>query len=163
MSEYPMWQQERALLNQRIEALRQQQVCSSCYDLATGALFRHQSVIYEDHAFKVVLELYPRMLGHTIVLYKPHYEDITELSDAESGRLFQFCTHVAKAIKGGLGAEKVYVNTMCDGELNHVHIQLFPRYPGDPTGSTRFVAPRGPILDGESCARRIQTALAALD
>jgi len=163
MSDYPLWHHERALLNQRIAALRQQQICYSCHDLATGALFGHQCVIYEDHEFKVVLELYPRMPGHTIVLYKPHREDITALSDDESGRLFQLCTRVAKAIKVGLGAEKVYVNTMCDGEINHVHIQLFPRYPGDPIGSTRFVAPRGPLMDGELCAQRIQTALAGLD
>jgi len=159
MSELPHWQQERTILNQRIEALRQQHICYSCYDLATGELFGHQAVIYEDSAVKAVLELYPRMVGHTIVVYKPHREDITELTPDEAACLFQRCIDIAKAIKVGLGAEKVYLNTMCDGAINHVHIQLFPRYPGDPIGSTRFVAPRNSLANGDMLAQRIRGAL----
>jgi diadenosine tetraphosphate (Ap4A) HIT family hydrolase len=48
---------------------------------------------------------------------------------------------------------------MCDGGINHLHLQLFPRYSGDPIGSTRFVAPRGPVIDGAETARRIRAAL----
>lgn len=71
------------------------------------------------------------------------------------------CVRMANAIKRGLGAEKVYLNTMCDGPLTHLHLQLFPRYAGDPIGSTRFVADRGPLLDGDEIARRIRAALEA--
>ncbi len=159
MSETTTWHHERVNLNDRIEALRREGICYSCYDLTTGDLFQQQVVIYEDHDFKAVLELYPRMPGHTIVLYKPHREDLTELTDDEAGRLFQLCTRMAKAIKQGLGAAKVYLNTMCDGELNHLHIQLLPRYPGDPIGSTRFVAPRGPLVNGDALAQQIRSAL----
>jgi hypothetical protein len=48
---------------------------------------------------------------------------------------------------------------MCDGPINHLHLQLFPRYPGEPIGSTRFVAPRQPLIDGEAIARLIRAAL----
>ncbi len=57
----------------------------------------------------MVLEPYPRARGHTIVVYKPHREDISELSEEEAGRVFEVCVRMVKAIKEGLGAEKVYL------------------------------------------------------
>jgi histidine triad (HIT) family protein len=150
------------LLRKRIEELRQHGICYACHDLRTGELFSHQDVVFEDTQFRVALDLNPRMRGHTIVLYKPHREDLSELSQEEAGRVFAFCALVTRAIKEGLGAEKVYLNTMCDGGINHFHVQLFPRYPGDPIGSERFVAPRGPVVDGPETARRIRAALLRL-
>jgi len=153
------WQQARESLKDRIEALRQQGLCYICYDQCTGQLFRQQPVIYEDEQFKVVLDLYPRTRGHTIVIYKPHREDISQLTEDETAKLFQLCVRLVSAIKQALGAVKVYLNTMCDGAINHIHVQLLPRYEGDSIGSKRFVAPRTPLTDGEMTARRIRFSL----
>ncbi|GCE09556.1 HIT family protein [Dictyobacter aurantiacus] len=159
MNTTPSWEEDRHRLNQEIEALRERGICYSCHDLATGSIFGQQALIHEDDQFKVVLDQYPRMLGHTIVIYKPHREDISELSDEEVKSLFQRCLQVIKVLKIALHAEKVYLNTMCDGSINHVHIQLFPRYAGDPIGSKRFVLPRGSLENGEELARQIRYAL----
>ncbi len=94
-------------------------------------------------------------------MYKPHREDVSELSEDEAGRVFEECVRVVKAIKEGLGAEKVYLVTMCDGELNHLHLQLLPRYAWERIGSTRLVAHREPLVDGEETARLIGSALRA--
>jgi len=154
------WRQERDELGRRIEALRRQGICYQCYNAETGgSLFGHEHIIYEDHSFKVVLEPYPRTRGHTIVVYKPHREDISKLTEDEAGKLFVLCVRMVKAMKAGLGADKVYLNTMCDGGMNHLHVQLLPRYAGDETGSTLFVAPRGPLVDGGVIASRIRSAL----
>ncbi len=156
------WRERRKQLLGRVEELRRKGLCYSCHDLRTGELFGDQHIVFDDGLFRVALDLYPRMRGHTILLYKPHREDLSELTDDEAGRIFAFCVLVTKAIKEGLGADKVYVNTMCDGGINHFHLQLFPRYPGDPVGSERFVAPRGPMIDGADTARRIREALVRL-
>ena len=161
MSNSNNWKRKREQVLRRIEELRRQGICYSCYDLETGQVFGDQHIVYEDHLFKVVLESYPRMKGHTIVVYKPHREDISFLSEEEASRMFQMCVRVVRAIKKALGAEKVYLNTMCDGEINHVHIQLFPRYAGDPMGSERFVSERGPLTNGREIAQRIRSALRA--
>ena len=153
------WRQKREALKDRIETLRQQGVCYICHDQRTEQVFGQQPVIYEDDRFKVVLDLYPRARGHTIVVYKPHREDISQLTEEETAVLFQLCVRVVNAIKQALGADKVYLYTMCDGDINHLHIQLLPRYSGDPIGSKRFVAPRAPLTDGEATARRIRLAL----
>ena len=121
----------------RIAALRARNVCYVCHDLATGEVFPDQTIIEEDERFRVVLDLNPRARGHTIVIYKPHRADFTELAPEETAALFTRCTRVANAIKRGLGAEKVYLVTMCDGGLNHLHVQLLPRFAGEPVGSKR--------------------------
>ncbi len=154
------WQQERAELSERINALRAQGQCPTCYDLETGALFRNEEgLLYEDEQFKVVLERYPRMRGHTIIIYKPHREDIFELRDDESSDVMRMCLRVIHALKTGLGAEKVYLNTMYDGPRNHLHLQLFPRYAGEETGSKRFVLPRRRIEDAAQTAALIHASL----
>ena len=159
MSTTPVWVQQRTQRNAQIAALQKQGICYICHDLATDEVFGGQTLIHEDAHFRAVLDDYPRMLGHTIVVYKPHREDISVLSEEEAGQLFGFCGKIIRAIKAGLGAEKVYLNTMCDGNINHLHLQLFPRYPGDPIGSIRFVAPRGPLANGEAIAQAIRLVL----
>jgi diadenosine tetraphosphate (Ap4A) HIT family hydrolase len=150
----------REAINGQVERLRQEGICPTCFDLQNdGALYGNRYVIYEDELFKVALETFPRMPGHTIVIYKPHREDLSELSPDEAGPVLQMCLSVTQALERSLGAGKVYLNTMCDGSINHLHLQLFPRYPGEPIGSTRFVLPRQPISEGEETTRRVRAAL----
>jgi diadenosine tetraphosphate (Ap4A) HIT family hydrolase len=130
-------------LDRKIGLLRSRAVCDICHDLETGEVFVDQPTIYDDDRFRVVPALFPRMKGHTIVIFKPHREDVSEVTVEEASEIFGLCVRLVNAIKQGIGAEKVYLNTMCDGEINHLHVQLFPRYAGDRIGSSRFVAPRG--------------------
>lgn len=153
------WKQKRARLMARIEDLERQGICYSCKDLETREVFGNQFVIYEDESFKVALDPYPRANGHTIVVYKPHRDDFSHLSEQEAGRVFAFCLRITKAIKRALGAEKVYIYSMCDGRINHLHVQLLPRYQGESIGSRRFVAERQPLVDGEMIAQRIQAQI----
>ncbi len=45
-------------------------------------------------------------------------------------------------LKNTYNAESVYLCTMCDGLMNHFHIQLIPRYSFEKRGSKNFVKPR---------------------
>lgn len=146
-------------LGQRIQALRAKGICPTCRDIEQGDVYVGQSVIYDEERVRVVLDQYPRSRGQTIVVWKPHHEDFTTLAPDETAVLFQRCTEVANAIKRGLGAEKVYLVSMCDGFPNHLHIQLLPRFAGEPTGSKRFVGARVPLEDGPELARRLREAL----
>jgi diadenosine tetraphosphate (Ap4A) HIT family hydrolase len=143
----------------RVAELCARNVCYCCHDLATGEVLPDQPIIHGDERFRVVLDLNPRAHGQTIVVYKPHRADFTELTPEETASLFALCTRVANAIKQGLGAERVYLVTMCDGEINHLHVQLLPRYAGESIGSKRFVAPRVPLQGGEELASAIRAEL----
>jgi hypothetical protein len=58
------WQQEREQTNRRVEALRQEGVCPTRYDLQTGGqLYGNEYLVYEDELFKVALECYARASG----------------------------------------------------------------------------------------------------
>ena len=45
-------------------------------------------------------------------------------------------------IKKVYNSESVYLCTMCDGPMNHFHVQLIPRYSFEKRGSKNFVKPR---------------------
>src|SRR6266851_3849072 len=85
------WQSQRDALMQKINTLRQQGLCYVCHHAATGDVFENEAIVYEDAVFRVTLDAYPRTPGHTIVVYKPHRDDISELTDAEAAALFQLC------------------------------------------------------------------------
>ncbi len=72
----------------RVENLRARNICYSCHDLATGEVFPDQPIIYDDERFRVVLDLHPRAHGQTIVVYKPHRADFTELRPEETAAFF---------------------------------------------------------------------------
>jgi diadenosine tetraphosphate (Ap4A) HIT family hydrolase len=156
------WRRERGEVLSRIQNLRRQGVCYICRDLETQEVFGEQHVIYEDDLFRLVLEMYPRVEGHTIVVYKPHRDDLSDLSEEEAGVVFEMCVATVKAIKDALGAEKVYLLSMCDGPINHLNFQLMPRYPGNLMGYRRLAMERRPLQQGAETAGLIRKALFAL-
>ena len=56
-------------------------------------------------------------------------------------------------------AESVYLCTMCDGPMNHFHIQLIPRYSFEKRGSSNFVKPRLPYKEDLSKINEIRKLL----
>ena len=155
------WEIQRTEIAERVVALRTKGVCPTCHDLEAGDLFGSNGrLLFEDERFLVVLERFPRMWGHSVIVYKPHRDDISELGDDEAGSVMLMVLRIVRALKEGLSAEKVYVNTMCDGTPNHLHFQLFPRFAGDEIGSRRFVLPRAPIEGAEQAAAAVRRALA---
>ncbi|HEU0164317.1 MAG TPA: HIT domain-containing protein, partial [Thermomicrobiales bacterium] len=103
------------VLGERIAELRAAGICPTCRDIAQGDVFVDQVIVTEDEQMRVVLDQFPRAHGQVIVVWKEHHEDFTTLAPVETGALFTRCTEIAFAIKIGLGAEKIYLVTMCDG------------------------------------------------
>lgn len=149
----------REALTRRIADLQAQGICPTCRDLHHGEVFTGQPMLTDTETVRVVLDAYPQMPGHTIVIWKPHHEDFTTLEPGDTARFFGACTEVANALKVALDAEKVYLVTMCDGYPNHLHVQLMPRYAGEDIGPHRLVRQRTALVDGESIADRIRAAL----
>jgi diadenosine tetraphosphate (Ap4A) HIT family hydrolase len=56
--------------------------------------------------------------------------------------VFKFAKKAMNIIKEIYDSESVYLCTMCDGPMNHFHLQLIPRYKEEKRGSTNFVKPR---------------------
>jgi diadenosine tetraphosphate (Ap4A) HIT family hydrolase len=114
---------------------------------------------YEDELVCCMLEAWPRNPGHSIVLVKPHFEDLSVMPLAVAAKVLPVILAATGALKATLGAEKVYLCTMCDGQRNHLHFQLIPRMPGDPiTGSKLFVKDRACVEDWADLVQELRCA-----
>ena len=65
-----------------------------------------------------------------------------DIDDSLCDYVFKFAKNTMNIIKEVYKSESVYLCTMCDGPMNHFHIQLIPRYKEEKRGSTNFVKPR---------------------
>jgi histidine triad (HIT) family protein len=159
----PQDEAERQAIGRRAEELRQGGICPTCHNLKHGGVYPpvDERLIYQDDVVVCFLERYPRNPGHTIVLVRPHFEDILRLPEAVAQQVYPVMHAVAKALEAVLGAEKVYVCSMCDGKRNHLHYQLIPRLPGDEArGSRLFVKARGVLDESADVVQALRSALA---
>lgn len=148
----PMTEQDRrarAAIEQRYADLVNQNICPSCHQLATGSVFPNQQdqVVYHDDRLSCLLESYPRGLGHTIIVAREHYADTAEMPLELGYHMLRVSQALMHALKAVVGAEKVYLVTMCSGRLSHVHWQLIPRMPGEMSGGKVFASPRGVLTN----------------
>ena len=65
-----------------------------------------------------------------------------EIDDETCNEIFVLAKKIMNILKDVYNAESVYLCTMCDGPMNHFHIQLIPRYSFEKRGSKNFVKPR---------------------
>lgn len=144
---------DELLLKERMEKIRGFQnkgICFSCENFITGDVFPDDGlIIYEDELVRCQFEKFPRAVGQTIIVSKEHYEDISEMPIELGTHILKICNAIIKLHKEILGAEKVYMCTICDGKRNHLHFQLFPRLKGEPIGYQNFVREEGILKDYE--------------
>ena len=148
----------RQTFAEQVEALKNVGECPTCYGIYPPA---DDKIFYEDARIICMLEAYPRNPGHTILAFKAHYDDISELPPAEGAAIYPVMHKAIHALKVHLGAEKVYVCTMCDGKRNHLHFQLIPRLAGDAIqGSRLFVKTRQVLSAFEDDIIRLRQLMA---
>lgn len=120
-------------------------ICPTCYDRANGfCLYGDpaQKLLYENELFECSLIGAPRAPGHAVIISKAHYKDMMDIPDDLCTAVYLFAKKAMNAIKSVYGAESVYLCTMCDGPMNHFHVQLIPRYADEKRGSKNFVKER---------------------
>ncbi len=120
-------------------------ICPTCYDREHGNCLYGDSgprMLYENERFECMLIGNPRAEGHAIISTKAHYKDMMELPEKLCGEIYCFAQKTMIALKQVYGAESVYLCTMCDGPMNHFHVQMIPRYSHERRGSRNFVKPR---------------------
>ena len=122
-----------------------QGICPTCYDLEHDrCLYGDPTdcILYENDRFTCLLITNPRCPGHTIISTKQHYKDMMDLPPELCQEIYGFAQRVMIALKSVYEAESVYLCTMCDGTMNHFHVQMIPRYAYEQRGSKNFIKPR---------------------
>ncbi|WP_130808293.1 HIT family protein [Senegalia massiliensis] len=141
-------EQELKQRGRNIRDLQEKGICFGCDNFRTGGIFPDDGlIIYEDEKIRCQFEKYPRATGQTIIVSKEHYEDISEMPLELGTYILKISNEIIKLHKEILGAEKVYMCTLCDGKRNHLHFQLFPRLKGEPIGYGNFVREEGILMD----------------
>ncbi len=120
-------------------------ICPTCFNRENnGVVFGddQDKMIYEDEKFACFLVGNPRAEGHVAISTKKHFKDMMEIDDETCQEVFVIAKKMMNIIKEVYGSESVYLCTMCDGPMNHFHLQLIPRYSFEKRGSKNFVKPR---------------------
>jgi len=132
------------------ESLTYQGICPTCYNRSHNYCLtgdETEQTIYENSLFKCILIKEPRADGHAVIVSQEHYKDMMALPDELCSTMYVFAKKAMIALKTVYKAESVYLCTMCDGPMNHFHIQLIPRYAFEQRGSKNFIKPRKNYTD----------------
>lgn len=116
--------------------------CLFC-ELVANPSQRGQTV-FEDGTLLVILDDFPKSIGHTLVILKEHQPDVTSILPEAAAAMGQQVTRVAAAIKNALGAKFIYVASIGE-QVQHVHYHLIPRYEKDGKGFIHFMSSRGKL------------------
>lgn len=144
------------------EMLTDRGICPTCYNRAHGYCLtgdETDQTIYENAQFKCVLITEPRAPGHAVIVSQAHYKDMMEIPDALCSAVYVFAKKAMNALKTVYGAQSVYLCTMCDGPMNHFHVQLIPRYAEEKRGSLNFVKPRQAYVADQEKIKQLRAML----
>jgi len=91
--------------------------------------------IYEDERFFVMLDRFPKCLGHVLILPKKHAPHLYTLPEEEAQALMPLAQKIAAALHKVLGFDGLNLvqnNGEAAGQqVMHFHLHLIPRYEGD--------------------------------
>ena len=97
------------------------------------------SKIFEDDDLIVILDLFPVIKGHTLIIPKKHSEFIKDVEKDLSAKIFLTGIRTAEAIrKSEIRPDGINFH-LSDGraagqEIPHVHLHIIPRFRGDGLG-----------------------------
>ena len=106
-------------------------ICPTCYDRRNDRCLYGDitdRLLFENDLFECFLVSNPRADGHVVISTKKHYKDMMEIPDELCSDIFIFAKKLMNILKSVYDSESVYLCTMCDGPMNHFHLQLIPRY-----------------------------------
>lgn len=137
-------------------------ICPTCYDRRNDRCLYGDitdKLLFENDLFECFLVSNPRADGHVAISTKKHYKDMMEIPDELCSDIFIFSKKVMNILKSVYDSESVYLCTMCDGPMNHFHLQLIPRYNFEKRGSNNFVKPRKDYIEDKEKINKIRKLL----
>jgi diadenosine tetraphosphate (Ap4A) HIT family hydrolase len=107
-----------------------------CVFCAIVARQAEASVVHEDAAVVVFMDLNPVTPGHLLVVPREHAVGLEDLDAATSAHVWSVGHGMARALRrSSMGCQGINV-LLCDGEVAfqtvfHFHLHVIPRYAGD--------------------------------
>ena len=147
LKKYPEEEIQKLIINGEVSVgdIVDSGICPTCFDENNNHVLygdKTDKMIYENDKFECFLVGNPRSEGHVAISTKKHFKDMMEIDDETCKEIFLISKKLMNIIKKVYNSESVYLCTMCDGPMNHFHVQLIPRYSFEKRGSKNFVKPR---------------------
>lgn len=90
--------------------------------------------LYEDDHLLMILDAFPMVEGHALIMPKAHYPSLDTLSPDDHGVL-SFLPRAVKAVQELTGADGINLlqnnGTAAGQQVPHLHFHLLPRFKGD--------------------------------
>lgn len=120
------------------------------------------TTVYEDEDFRAILDLGPAAKGHTLIIPKEHFDDVTDLDASLGAKVIPLAARIGKAMKAGLGCagfNLVQNNGEAAGQtVKHFHLHVIPRYEGGPVIAS-WTPGEATAEEREATAKKIAGAL----
>ena len=87
-------------------------------------------ILYEDDDIIVILDAFPNVDGHTLVIPKKHFEDIYDVDDETLLKMIKFGKIQAKKNMAKLNKESLtFLFNYGDAQkIKHIHLHLLPNF-----------------------------------
>lgn len=86
--------------------------------------------IYEDDIIKAFLDIDPKSNGHTLIIPKKHFQDISDIDDETLNYILKKAKDIKYILEEKLNIEGVTLvqNNGLSQEVKHYHLHLIPNY-----------------------------------
>ena len=95
-------------------------------------------IIFEDGEHVAFLDKYPTSIGHTLVLPKPHFERVKDMSEEAFSNLYSRVYVLNRIITSRLSATASHISINDGAAANqlipHLHVHIIPRSYEDSAG-----------------------------
>ena len=95
-----------------------------------GGAIHEDDSLFISHGFTLDQQV-AHYLGHILVEPKRHIPGLDDLTDEEAQQIGLYTTRLGRALKEIVQAEHIYLFVL-GHHVDHLHLHLFPRYPGAP-------------------------------
>ncbi len=117
-------------------------------------------IVYEDDYAVAFLDIHPHAPGHTMVIPRIHAENIIELPSDGIGPLFRAVQSTVRKIQEALAPSGFTIGInhgkVSGQAVEHLHIHIMPRFPGDGGGSVHGAVMNPPKEDLKIVGERIR-------
>ena len=91
--------------------------------------------LYEDDKVKVIFDVSPATLGHTLIIPKEHYANVFEIKDELLAYAHTVAKKIAIALKEATGCKGINIlqnnGEVAGQSVFHLHVHIIPRYDDD--------------------------------
>ncbi|MFZ2189892.1 MAG: HIT family protein [Candidatus Magasanikiibacteriota bacterium] len=99
--------------------------------------------VYEDNDVLAFLDIFPHAKGHTVVIPKKHFSNLSEMSELDWQNMAVALKNAQAKLQSVLNPDgfNIGINDkpIAGQVVPHVHWHVFPRYEGDGGGSVHSI------------------------